>query len=86
MKCLIVGGSGQFGICLSQILLKKNYDISITTRKVSKTKKGVPTKYVKGAKNPSARQNEILRTRKRYKLGLLTPAEMDRISKQRAKG
>ena len=34
--------------------------------KVSKTKKGVPTKYVKGAKNPSARQNEILRTRKRY--------------------
>ena len=39
MKCLIVGGSGQFGICLSQILLKKNYDISITTRKVSKTKK-----------------------------------------------
>ena len=39
MKCLIVGGSGQFGICLSQILLKKNYDISITTRSVSKTKK-----------------------------------------------
>tara|TARA_R100000231_G_scaffold31218_1_gene27468 strand:+ start:96 stop:281 length:186 start_codon:yes stop_codon:yes gene_type:complete len=54
--------------------------------RVSKTKKGVPTKYVAGAKNPSARQNEILRTRKRYKLGLLTPAEMDRISKQRAKG
>ena len=39
MKCLIVGGSGQFGICLSQILLKKNYDIQITTRSVSKTKK-----------------------------------------------
>jgi len=27
-----------------------------------------------------------MRTRRRYKLGLLTPAEMDRISKQRAKG
>ena len=39
MKCLIVGGSGQFGICLSQILLKKKYDIQITTRSVSKTKK-----------------------------------------------
>ena len=39
MKCLIVGGSGQFGICLSQILLKKNYDIEISTRSVSKTKK-----------------------------------------------
>ncbi len=39
MKCLIVGGSGQFGICLSQILLKKKYDITITTRSATKTKK-----------------------------------------------
>ena len=39
MKCLIVGGSGQFGICLSQLLLKKKYDIQITTRSVFKTKK-----------------------------------------------
>ena len=54
--------------------------------KVPKTKKGVPVKYVAGAKNPSAREKEIMRTRRRYKLGLLTPAEMDRISKQRAKG
>ena len=53
---------------------------------VAKTKKGTPLKYVRGAKNPSARDNEIMRTRRRYKLGLLTPAEMDRISKQRAKG
>ena len=53
---------------------------------VSKTKKGVPTKYVAGAKNRSARESEILRTKRRYKLGLLTPAEMDRISKQRARG
>ena len=54
--------------------------------RVSKTKKGTPHKYVRGAKNPSAREKEIMRTRRRYKLGLLTPAEMDRISKQRAKG
>ena len=51
-------------------------------RKVSKTKKGVP-KYVAGAKNRSTRESEILRTKRRYKLGLLTPAEMDRISKQK---
>ena len=53
---------------------------------VAKTKKGTPLKYVRGAKNPAAREKEIMRTRRRYKLGLLTPAEMDRISKQRAKG
>ena len=53
---------------------------------VAKTKKGTPLKYVRGAKNPSAREKEIMRTRRRFKLGLLTPAEMDRISKQRAKG
>ena len=54
--------------------------------KVPKTKKGVPKVYVKGAKNPKAREREILRTRKLYKEGKLTPAMMDRISKQRSKG
>ena len=38
--------------------------------KVAKTKKGVPKKYVSGAKNPSAREKEILRTRKLYRQGL----------------
>ena len=38
MKCLLVGGSGQFGITLSRILIKKRYNIDITTRSVSKTK------------------------------------------------
>ena len=33
---------------------------------------------MRGAKNPSAREKEIMRTRRRYKLGLLTPAEMDK--------
>ena len=46
----------------------------------------VPKKYVSGAKNSRARMSEILATRKKYKEGSLTPAEMDRISKQRAKG
>tara|TARA_Y100000033_G_C2672181_1_gene74881 strand:- start:289 stop:474 length:186 start_codon:yes stop_codon:yes gene_type:complete len=54
-------------------------------RKVAKTKGGVPKKYVRGAKNPKSREAEIKRTRKLYKKGKLTPAMMNRISKQRVK-
>ena len=53
--------------------------------KVAKTKGGVPKKYVKGAKNPSAREKEIKRTAKLYKQGTLTPAMMNKISKLRSK-
>ncbi len=53
---------------------------------VPKTKKGTPTKYVRGAKNPQAREREIMRTKKLYKEGKLTPAMMDAISKRRSKG
>ena len=53
-------------------------------KKVPKTKGGV-LKYVKGAKNPKAREKEIKRTAKLYKQGKLTPAMMDRISKLRGK-
>ena len=55
-------------------------------RKVSKTKGGVPKKYVSGAKNPSAREREIKKTAKLYRAGKLTPAMMNRISKLRSKG
>ena len=55
-------------------------------RKVAKTKTGVPKKYVKGAKNPKAREAEIKRTAKLYKAGKLTPAMMKAISKKRSKG
>ena len=54
--------------------------------KVAKTKGGVPKKYVRGAKNPKAREAEIKRTAKLYRQGKLTPAMMDRISKIRSKG
>tara|TARA_R100001163_G_C5068462_1_gene208822 strand:+ start:8843 stop:9040 length:198 start_codon:yes stop_codon:yes gene_type:complete len=54
--------------------------------RVPKTKKGVPKKYVSGSKNPTAREREILRTRRLYRQGKLTKAMMDRISKQRSKG
>tara|TARA_R100001086_G_scaffold249372_1_gene188913 strand:+ start:1272 stop:1454 length:183 start_codon:yes stop_codon:yes gene_type:complete len=54
--------------------------------KVPKTKGGVPKKYVRGAKNPKKREAEIKRTRRLYKQGKLTPAMMNRISKQRSRG
>jgi hypothetical protein len=38
-------------------------------KKVAKTKKGVPKKYLKGAKNKSKREREILNTMKLYKMG-----------------
>ena len=54
-------------------------------KKVPKTKRGVPKKYVRGSKNRKKTQDEILRTRKMYREGALTPAMMDMISKQRSK-
>ena len=63
---------------------KKNFKRKFA--KVPKTKKGVPVKYVAGAKNPSAREAEIKRTARLYKEGKLTPTMMDRISKQRMRG
>jgi hypothetical protein len=54
-------------------------------KKVAKTKKGVPKKYVSGAKNPKAREKEIKRTAKLYRQNKLTPAMMDKISKRRSK-
>jgi len=54
-------------------------------KKVPKTKRGVPKKYVKGSRNKNKTQDEILRTRKMYREGALTPAMMDMISKQRSK-
>jgi len=55
-------------------------------KKVAKTKGGVPKKYVRGAKNPKAREAEIKKTARLYRQGKLTPAMMKRISKQRSKG
>tara|TARA_X000000950_G_C13389672_1_gene447689 strand:+ start:183 stop:395 length:213 start_codon:yes stop_codon:yes gene_type:complete len=49
---------------------------------VAKTKKGVPKKYVSGAKNKAAKEQEILETRERYKRGL--PIDIKKVSKSRA--
>ncbi len=55
-------------------------------KRVPKDKKsGVPKKYIAGAKNPDARRREILNTRRLYKAGKLTPAMIDRISKERSR-
>ena len=53
--------------------------------RVAKTKGGVPVKYVRGAKNPKKREAEIKRTSRLYKAGKLTKAEMNRISRLRAR-
>ena len=45
-------------------------------KRVAKTKGGVPKKYVRGAKNPKAREAEIKRTAKRYRQGKRAPAMM----------
>ena len=50
--------------------------------KVSKSRKGVPKAYLKGAKNPKAREREILRTRKKYKSGKMTKKIMKRLNVQ----
>jgi hypothetical protein len=54
-------------------------------KKVPKTRGGVPKKYVRGSKNPKKAEAEIKRTARLYRQGKLTPAMMDKISKQRAK-
>jgi|TARA_E500000318_G_scaffold102149_1_gene106251 hypothetical protein len=52
-------------------------------RKVPKSK-GVARKYIKGSRNKTRAAKEIKRTARLYKMGLLTPAMMNRISKFRA--
>ena len=54
-------------------------------RAVAKTRKGVPKKYLKGSKNKSKREREILNTIELYKAGKLTAKQMNEISKERSK-
>ena len=53
-------------------------------KKVPKTKRGVPKKYVKGASNPMVRESEIIETKKLYATGQLTSDDYDRISRERS--
>ena len=53
--------------------------------KVAKSKKGVPRAYLKGAKNPKAREREILKTRKKYLSGKMTKKDFEAVEKSRAK-
>ena len=38
LVAIIVGGTGQFGIITSNLLLKKNYKVVVTTRNIKKKK------------------------------------------------
>lgn len=51
---------------------------------VPKDKSGLPKKYVKGSGDPEGTRKEIIRTRALYRMGKLTKAQMDRISKERS--
>ena len=51
-------------------------------RKVAKTKRGVPKKYLTGARNKSAKEAEILDTKRRYKAG--QSIDIKKVSKSRA--
>ena len=42
---IIVGGSGQFGVYLSQFLLKKRHRVIITSRNIQRAKKKIPFKH-----------------------------------------
>ena len=53
-------------------------------KKVPKTKRGVPKKYVKGASNPMVRESEIIETKKLYATGQLTSDDYARISRERS--
>ena len=45
---------------------------------------GVASKYIKGSRNRPRAAGEIKRTARLYRMGLLTPTMMNRISKFRA--
>ena len=52
-------------------------------KKVAKTKSGVPKKNLSGTKNKSAKEKEILDTKRKYKAGL--SIDVKKVSKSRAK-
>ena len=45
----------------------------------------MPKAYLKGAKNPKAREKEILATRKKYLSGKMTKKDYEAVEKSRAK-
>ncbi len=49
------------------------------------SKSGIPKKYVAGSGSPDSTRKEIIRTRALYRMGKLTKADMDRISRERSK-
>ena len=61
---IIVGGSGQLGINLAQLLLKKNYRVFITTRNIKLAKKKIPFSH----KNLNLKKLNILNKKEIKKL------------------
>ena len=66
---IIVGGSGQLGISLIKILLKKNFKVIVTTRSISNARKKIPIKSrnLKLVLLNVLKKNEISSLIKRFK-------------------
>tara|TARA_B100000963_G_scaffold354268_1_gene370462 strand:+ start:501 stop:1469 length:969 start_codon:yes stop_codon:yes gene_type:complete len=66
---IIVGGTGQFGICLAKELIKKRFHVIITTRNINNAKKRVNTKKnnIELIKLDVLRINQIEKIMNKYK-------------------
>ena len=66
---IIVGGSGQLGISLIKILLKKKFEVVVTTRNIKKARKkvSIKNKNLKFIFLNVLKKNEILFLLKRFK-------------------
>mgnify|MGYP000436269046 CR=1 FL=1 len=66
LTAIIVGGTGQFGIITSNILLKKNYEVIITTRSAKKIRTLKKSKnYIKPSKKRRVEKDEAIRKLKK---------------------
>ena len=59
LVAIIVGGTGQFGIITSNLLLKKNYKVVVTTRNIKKKKLLKKNKNIKVVKHDNKKKQSI---------------------------
>ena len=71
LTAIIVGGTGQFGIITSNILLKKNYEVIITTRSAKKIRTLKKSKNLSICKLNIYNTLEISKLMKKYKPDLV---------------
>ena len=72
LSAIIIGGTGQYGITIGQLLIKKNYKVYITTR-FEKKKRSLEKKFkkIKFLKLSIHNKKEIERVISKYKPNLI---------------